>query len=97
MKNRELYKIVAQTNTVCAEKDSRFNGLTKIVVASGMTRRKARKILLSMFCADYKVYYLSWWRCVKFGDAITFQDGTRAYFYDEVRYSIVPENTTTEN
>lgn len=90
----KTYKIIGKTNGFIASRDIKFNGKTEIVIAQGLTLRKAQVKLLDMFNEDYEVYAENWRIAVMltrnqcFSASPTYKDGTRSYEYDGRRYSI---------
>lgn len=87
------YKITAETNGWIASRDSRFNGKTRVVLASGMTLREAQKSLLSMFNRDYDTWYSNWAHVRRkySWETRSYPDGTRRYEYDSRIFKIEKE------
>lgn len=90
----KLYQITGTTNGWIAQRDSKFNGKTKIVLCDNLTLKEAQKKLLDFFREDYidKCWNITnWGVAVNVSNGLaspTFSDGTRMYEYDSRVYRI---------
>lgn len=87
------YKITGETNGWIAQRDTRFNGKTQIVIDEGMTLKEAQRCLLDLFNENYNACYPNWGlvRCNNHNISTSHADGTRSFEYDGRYFTIEEE------
>ena len=93
----QKFKIIGETNSWIAARDSQFKGKNKIVIADNLTLKVAQKRLLSMFNECYELDCSNWGAAVMARSRRVFcayptrDDGTRCFDYDGRTFSIEEE------
>lgn len=92
------YMITATTNPYIAQRDARFKGKTKVVIAEDMTLQEARAMLLSMLNTKFGTNYPVWDVAVSMLElsdngeyAMTIDEEMRVFTYDSRTYQIEAE------
>ena len=95
------YSIIAQTNGYIAQKDAMFSGKTEAILHSGLSLKKAYRILLDMYndmFSDERSHALNWGLAViqskdhSDGARPTNSNKTRSFEYDSRIFTIVEED-----